>query len=164
MSNNLSNKATYGLLYTWAAAMNGLASSSSNPSAVQGICPAGWHVPSDNEWKQLEMFIGMSQSQADSNYYRGTTEGGKLKEEGTTHWNNPNTGANNIYGFIALPCGYRSYTSTFTTPGIIGDWWTTTENNSAYVWYRKLENDESKIYRYIQYKSYGLSVRCLRDN
>src|SRR6056297_3339950 len=55
----------YGALYTWAAAMNGAASSNDNPSGVQGVCPDGWHLPSDEEWKELEMELGMSQSEAD---------------------------------------------------------------------------------------------------
>ena len=48
---------TYGLLYTWAAAMNGASSSNSNPSNVRGVCPEGWHIPSDKEWKKLEKYF-----------------------------------------------------------------------------------------------------------
>ena len=73
-----SNAATYGALYTWAAAMNGSASSCSNPSGVQGVCPIGWHIPSDKEWQELEIYLGMSESQADSTGWRGTNEGSKL--------------------------------------------------------------------------------------
>ena len=98
---------TYGALYTWAAVMNGEASSNNNPSGVQGVCPDGWHLPSDTAWKELEMYLGMSQAQADGTFIRGTDEGGKMKETGTTHWNSPNTGATNSSGFTALPGGYR---------------------------------------------------------
>jgi uncharacterized protein (TIGR02145 family) len=67
------NKATYGALYTWAAAMNGAASVTTNPSGVQGVCPTGWHLPSDAEWTQLTDYLG------------GTgVAGGKLKESGQT--------------------------------------------------------------------------------
>jgi hypothetical protein len=72
--NNGSNCDVYGRLYTWDAAMS--------------ACPSGWHLPSDNEWKTLEMFLGMSQSEADDTGWRGSDEGGKLKETGTTHWAN----------------------------------------------------------------------------
>jgi hypothetical protein len=70
VDNNSANKADYGLLYTWAAAMNGASSSTSNPSGVQGVCPSGWHFPSDEEWKILEMTAGMSRSQADGTSFR----------------------------------------------------------------------------------------------
>ncbi len=106
-NNSTANRDTYGGLYTWAAAMNGAASSDANPSGVQGVCPDGWHLPSDAEWKELEMFLGMSQAEADDTGWRGTDEGGKLKEAGTTHWNSPNTGATNESGFTALPGGCR---------------------------------------------------------
>jgi uncharacterized protein (TIGR02145 family) len=101
------NYATYGVLYNWTAAMNGAESSDANPSGVQGICPDGWHLPSDAEWKQLEMYLGMSETDVNSTGWRGTVEGGKLKEAGTTHWADPNAGANNESGFTALPGGYR---------------------------------------------------------
>ncbi|HOR60830.1 MAG TPA: FISUMP domain-containing protein, partial [Bacteroidales bacterium] len=94
------NYATYGVLYNWTAAMAGAGSSNFNPSEVQGICPPGWHLPSDAEWQQLEMYLGMSETDANStNLLRGTDEGGKLKEAGTTHWADPNTGATNEVGY-----------------------------------------------------------------
>ncbi len=63
--NSTTNRDTYGGMYTWAAAMNGAGGSDSNPSGVQGVCPDGWHVPSDSELKELEMNLGMSQSDAE---------------------------------------------------------------------------------------------------
>ena len=78
--NSVANKDIYGGLYTWAAAMNGELSSEANPSGMQGVCPNGWHLPSDSEWKQLEMYLGMSQSEADSENYRGINEGGNVLE------------------------------------------------------------------------------------
>jgi uncharacterized protein (TIGR02145 family) len=95
----------YGALYNWAAAMNGTSSSNLNPSGVQGVCPDGWHLPSDSEWKELEMYLGMSQIEANKSGNRGTVEGGKLKSSGYTYWESPNTGATNSSGFTALPSG-----------------------------------------------------------
>ncbi|MCX6256869.1 MAG: hypothetical protein NTW49_03070 [Bacteroidia bacterium] len=164
-NNNISFKETFGLLYTWAAIMNGSASSAANPSDVQGICPAGWHVPSDAEWKQMEMFLGMSHSQADSTGWRGTTEGGKLKEAGTTHWTSPNTGAVNSSGFTALPGGirYEFDIDLFYYIDSLGYWWTTTGNNASGALVRHLRYNNAQAYRDYYEKTIGFSVRCLMD-
>src|SRR5574344_844768 len=103
------NYATYGVLYNWTAAMNGEASSTTNPSGIQGVCPAGWHLPSDAEWTELTDYLGGA-----------SVAGGKLKETGTTHWNSPNTGATNETGFTALPGCYRYGDGTFGYVGGFG--------------------------------------------
>ena len=107
---------TYGVLYNWSAAMNGAATSNTTPSDVQGVCPSGWHLPSDAEWKQLEMYLGMTRQQADEYGWRGTDEGGKMKHPGTEYWGSPNTGATNSSGFTALPGGI------FTIINFLQDW------------------------------------------
>jgi uncharacterized protein (TIGR02145 family) len=146
------NKATYGALYTWAAAMNGAASVTTNPSGVQGVCPTGWHLPSDAEWTQLTDYLG------------GTgVAGGKLKESGTTHWTSPNTGATNETGFTALPGGYRNCDGTFYVIGDYGLWWVSEELDSYSAYYRDMYYDTSYVSRYGDYKEVGFSVRCLRD-
>jgi uncharacterized protein (TIGR02145 family) len=104
---------TYGGLYTWAAAMNGATTSDTNPSNVQGVCPEGWHLPSDFEWKELEIHLGMSQADADSRGYRGIDVGGMLKEPGISYWESPNTGATNQSGFTAIPGGIRDENGNF---------------------------------------------------
>ena len=163
-NNNLSNGNTIGALYTWAAAMNGENSSSDNPSGIQGVCPVGWHIPSDTEWKELEMFLGMSQAVADLDSIRGTDEGGKLKEPGTINWISPNPGASHISGFNALPGGYRNYDSgNFFNLGFAAYFWTSTESSSNGAWYRVLSNDNSGVGHSHTYRDYGFSVRCLRD-
>src|SRR5574344_2484117 len=95
------NYNTYGVLYNWPAAMNGAASSTTNPSGVQGVCPDGWHLPSNAEWTELTDYLG--------GY---SVAGGKLKatgtiEAGTGLWYDRNTGATNETGFTGLPGGYR---------------------------------------------------------
>jgi uncharacterized protein (TIGR02145 family) len=161
--NSATNLDLYGALYTWAAAMNGAASSNANPSGIQGVCPDGWHLPSDSEWKQLEMYLGMSQSEADDIQYRGTTEGGEMKEAGTSHWNSPNTGADNSSGFTALPGGGRNVYGNYIGLGENADIWSSTENDSEQAWFRILHHNSSKVVRYDNFKYWGFSVRCIWD-
>ena len=150
-NNDVNNVATYGRLYNW----NAVADS-------RNIAPAGWHVPADAEWKQLEMYLGMSQVQADATGWRGTDEGGKLKEAGTTHWASPNTGASNESGFSALPGGSR-YSGGYIYMGSNTYLWSSTEYNSGYAWNRFLDCNHSEIYRSSNNKQLGFSVRCVRE-
>jgi len=151
-NNDPLNVATYGRLYNWYAVDDS-----------RNIAPEGWHVPSDAELKQLEMYLGMSQAEADAIGLRGTDEGGKLKEAGTTHWIAPNTGATNESGFTALPGGLRSYDGTFYSMGYLAYFWSSTEGSSNYAWSRYLSCYSSQVYRYDYSKPYGFSVRCVRD-
>jgi uncharacterized protein (TIGR02145 family) len=145
--------ATYGRLYNWLAV---------NDS--RNIAIAGWHVPTDEEWKELEMYLGMSQSQADDVGYRGSDEGGKMKETGTTHWNSPNEGATNESGFTALPGGYRTYgAGHFVTMGNLAYFWSSTEGNSNEAWFRVLDSGTPRVSRYSDNKCRGVSIRLVRD-
>ena len=159
--NILTHGYIYGALYTWPAAMYGSEGSDKNPSGVQGVCPDGWHLPSDSEWKQLEMFLGMSQEEADEEDWRGTTVGGKMKQEGTQHWGSPNTGATNESGFNAVPSGFRHGPGEFMSMGISARFWSASEN--GYGWMRGLDNNTSGVNR--SYSGYyrGYSVRCVKD-
>ena len=145
-----SNGDVYGRLYAW------------NEAALTA-CPDGWHLPTDDEWKTLEMYLGMTQSEADDEGNRGTDEGGKLKEAGTAHWNSPNTGATNLSGFTALPGGKRGYFGGFGYLGHDGYWWSATVIYSGSARSRYLHKDDAKVYRTSDYKTIGFSVRCLRD-
>ncbi len=158
----------YGALYTWAAAMGDNAiSSADNPSGVQGICPDGWHLPSDAEWKQLEMFLGMTESQANGTVWRGTNEGSKLAGNANLWYdgvlvNNTEFG---LSGFTALPGGHRSYyDGSSTNAGSYGMWWSSLESSSCSAYSRHLSYYNANVYRDINSaKSDGFSVRCLRD-
>ncbi|MCK4656545.1 MAG: fibrobacter succinogenes major paralogous domain-containing protein [candidate division Zixibacteria bacterium] len=145
--NNPANVSTYGRLYNWHAVDDS-----------RSIAPAGWHVPIDAEWKQLEMNLGMSAAEADATWWRGTDEGGKLKEAGTIHWNSPNTGATNESGFTALPGGYRA-ADAFDRMGIQARFWSSTVD----AWYRILSYYESQVSRNYSGRVCGFSVRCVRD-
>ncbi len=146
------NYDTYGVLYNWAAAMNGATSSNTNPSGVQGVCPAGWHLPSDVEWTELINYLGGE-----------AVAGGKLKETGITHWNSPNTDATNESGFKALPGGYRSSSGTFFNIGNTGGWWRSTQYDASSAWNHYLYNNKAEAERLFNLKAVGLSVRCVKD-
>jgi len=147
-------KYDYGALYNWY-----VVDTASNGS--KNVCPAGWHVPTDEEWKQLEIYLGMSQTDADTFGERGTIEGGKLKESGTLHWNSPNTAANNETGFTALPGGLRTnYCLGMSNFGI---WWSSTEATSSSVWTRSVIENSGKVRRNEDLKELGISVRCVKD-
>jgi uncharacterized protein (TIGR02145 family) len=136
-------------------------------SMIQGICPAGWHVPTDKEWKTLEMYLGMSLVEANKiEEWRGTDEGGKLKETWIKHWVWPNSGATNESGFTALPGGGRSYEGFSYWIQLEGRWWTATPyggtGNVKYV-YRGLEWGNPRIYRDLTDRGFAFSVRCLKN-
>jgi len=150
---NSANCDTYGRLYDWAAVMQGTSSSSINPSGVQGVCPEGWHVPSDAEWSQLTTYVS-------NNGYSGT-EGTALKA--TSGWNIGGNGTDN-FGFTALPGGYRSELGNFGGIGYYGGWWSATEELSTSAWNRSMTYNGNSVGRSgEQLKEFGFSVRCLRD-
>jgi len=159
-ANNNSNCNIYGRLYSWAEVMNSSSSSSTNPSNVQGICPEGWHLPSDNEWKQLEIFLGMSQAQADAQDYRGSNQGSQIKS--STGWISGN--GTNSSGFTALPGGTNPISDWSDAHiGRSGFWWTSTESSDTHAWYRRLWEGSSGINRYPAGKNSGYSIRCLKN-
>jgi len=156
-NNNDDNVAVYGRLYNWFAVND-----------ERGLCPDNWHVPSDDEFKSLEMYLGMSESEANGEGLRGTDEGGKLKEEGNEHWNSPNTGATNETDFTALPGGNRRY-ETYTNQEIFsglnryGFFWSSSEVYTVNAWYRVFSFDYSESNRYHLSKTNAFSIRCVED-
>ena len=135
---------------------------------IRGLCPTGWKIPSDNDWKSLEIHIGMSQTEVDGYGWRGTNQGGKLKSTRTEplshpRWENPNTGATDEFGFCSLPSGHRFSYGAIDYIGIRSFYWTSSENSSINSWSRHFLNFRSEIGRYMTLKEYGLSVRCIRE-
>ena len=126
------------------------------------ICPVGWHVPSDVEWCQMETYLDASINCATTGW-KGTNAGGKMKEVGTSHWANPNTGATNSSGFMCLPGGYRLPSGGFETLATGADFWTTSGSSSSTSWYRTLANNTALVYRNFGEKTYGFSGRCIND-
>jgi uncharacterized protein (TIGR02145 family) len=155
----------YGALYNWEAAMNGAGSSDYVPSGVQGVCPTGWHLPSDEEWKVMEMYLGMSREDADiADTDRGTDEAGKLKEAGTAHWLSPNVGATNETGFTALPASQVHPDGRHYTDNRVAFFWTSTKSvhwEGAYD--RWFHNYDQQISRDADDLTFGFAVRCIKD-
>ncbi len=153
------NCAVYGGLYQWAESVqyfNGATNTTVwNPTptvSIQGICPEGWHIPTDAEWTTLVSYLsGVN------------VAGGKMKEIGTTHWASPNTGATNASGFTALPAGYRYADGSFVVLGYLNNIWSVTEGSAVGAWVRYLEYNTAKANRDTNGKIIGLSVRCIND-
>jgi uncharacterized protein (TIGR02145 family) len=152
-SNTPANSATYGRLYNWYVVDNNEVTRIAS-NGGKNVCPAGWHVPSDDEWRTLTTFLG--------GY---GVAGDKLKETGTTHWITPNAGATNETGFTALPGGWRYsfITSSYNGIGKYGAWWSSTESYITSAWDRSLVCNDPVARYNSESKQSGHSVRCVRD-
>jgi uncharacterized protein (TIGR02145 family) len=151
----------YGGLYQWAEGVQYLNNATStanwNPvptGHVQGICPAGWHIPTMSERAALETFLGGF-----------LVAGGMMKETGTTHWATPNTGASNTSGFTSLPNGIASYQGGFLNLGVNGHMWTVSagQNPNTDVYYFGCTYIAGAMAGGQAYKTSGNAVRCLQD-
>jgi len=160
--NNDSAFATYGALYTWAAAMNGSESSDEFPGDVQGVCPDGWHLPGESEWKQLEYDLGMNELEIRDDGWRSWLEGGMLKQAGTSLWLEPNSEATNESGFTALPGGFRNVEGIFSDKSSFAAFWSATAYDGK-AWMRGLHAAKGSILRERYPVKTALSVRCVKD-
>lgn len=135
----------YGKLYNWYAVNDG-----------RGLCPTGWHVPTDAEWSTLSTYLG-----GDS------VAGGKMKtkgtiEAGTGYWRDPNTSASNESGFTGLPGGFRALDGAFTSLGFYGYFWTSAESGAGAL-FLLLHYVNATVGQSINDKKLGFSVRCVKD-
>jgi uncharacterized protein (TIGR02145 family) len=156
-NNEPANCATYGRLYDWVTAMALPDScvSSECPLLInakhRGICPSGWHIPSNAEWSTLISYVG-------------SNAGTKLKA--TSGWNSysgvPAAAGTDSYGFAALPGGFGGSDGDFNYVGNFGSWWNATENGAYYAYIWRMRYDED-VDSYVDYKDYLLSVRCVQD-
>ena len=171
---NNSNVCDHGYLYNWPAVMHGSRSSRRNPSGVQGICPDGWHVPSDAEWTELTDYVGSRSEYSccgNDNYIAkalSATKGWKTAKEEEWAWSNDtcmvgnDQYTNNSTGFSALPSGNH-----------IGEWycnfgshaffWSTTKSRENKVYYRDIGYEYVLMVRDEDFQFVGYSVRCVRD-
>jgi uncharacterized protein (TIGR02145 family) len=154
--NDSANGKIYGKLYNWYAVND-----------PRGLAPKGWHIATDDEWKELEMCLGMSQDEADKGNFRGTDEGSKLAGRSDL-WQYGDLIRNENFdnsGFLSVPGGYRYFESEFFGMGFYSYWWTATAdpNPSGPAWYRMLEFNNTQIQRANFTKVAGYSVRCVKD-
>jgi uncharacterized protein (TIGR02145 family) len=148
-SNTASYCDTYGRLYNWNTAMAGSASSNANPSGVQGVCPSGWHLPSNAEWIALTTAVG-------------TNPAPKLKAN-LALWNT-NTGTDE-FGFSALPGGSRNNSGSYIGRGSSGYWWSSTEGEASYAYSRSMDGSSADVFEsYVNKTTYLSSVRCVKDS
>jgi uncharacterized protein (TIGR02145 family) len=159
-NNNTVHCITYGGLYQWDEMM----AYTSTPG-VQGICPPGWHIPTDDEWKVLEGTVdsqyGVDDPVWNMSGWRGFDAGKNLKS--TSGWISGGNGTN-LYGFGALPGGSLYSDGLFYYLDSHGRWWSSNEGSVSGAWRRSLDHDKDVSYRSNFAKSYGRSVRCLKDN
>jgi uncharacterized protein (TIGR02145 family) len=142
----IGNYKTFGVLYNWIAAKN--------------ACPDGWHLPTDQEWEQLEIELGISPAQANIIGTRGAESGAKMKT--IKDWYKSGNGTNTS-GFSALPGGGRYGDGSFGNKDCNGYWWSASEYDGTFSWGRGLGYDHSEIYKGVNYKEDGFSVRCIKD-
>ena len=148
--NNSSYGSTYGMIYNWYTV------------ETTKLCPSGWHVPSDADFKILEIYLGMTQSEADNSGWRGTNQGTQLKF--TSTWTPP-TGTNSS-GFAGLGGGYRyGVDGSFNDMGVVSYWWSSSLHwdDTTKGLYRRLDSSEARVYREGVIKAGGKSVRCLKN-
>ncbi len=144
--NEISWKDIYGALYNWYAVIDS-----------RGLCPAGWHTPTNTEWTILSDYLGGI-----------SIAGGKMKstrKQPDTHprWTTPNTGATNESGFTGLPGGIRDIGGSCYEMGPSGYFWSSSEFSSFGAFYSYLSFDSSILFKTAYTKEIGRSVRCLRD-
>ena len=132
------NKTEYGKLYNWYAVND-----------PRGLAPAGYHIPTDEEWTTLTNYLGGE-----------TIAGAKMKS--TSGWENDGNGTNSS-AFAGLPGGYRFSNGYFNNVGANGYWWSSSENYTYGAWYRSLSYNDGNVSRSYSGKHFGFSVRCLRD-
>jgi uncharacterized protein (TIGR02145 family) len=138
--NQIQNKLIYGALYNWFVVGTGK------------ICPAGWHVPSDEEWTTLVAYLGGE-----------AVAGGKLKETTNAHWLTTSTTVTNSTGFTALPGGYRYYAGNFGSITWDGIWWTSTDGPATHGFIRGMNHGYITVGSINTYKKDGNSIRCIKN-
>jgi uncharacterized protein (TIGR02145 family) len=156
------NAEIYGRFYPWKIASKS--------------CPLGWHLPSDNEWKELEISLGMNPVLADSGGNRFSDVACKLKTADTIFWSSPNYCATNESGFSALPAGSMEFFLSkinYKGIGYSARFWSSTECGVVtdgdgqivdyFSWIRQLHYSNNAIARYAYGQSDAISVRCVKD-
>ena len=155
--NNSAYASTYGCLYNWHVV---------DPANPHDIAPSGWHVPTDDDWKELERTLGMSVSESNESDLRGTNEGSKLA--GSAYlWASGNLTSNVNFGasgFMARPGGYRNFENGYSLGKDLSTYfWSASSSSSVFMLTRALVYHKTGIYRMSYDKNYGFSVRLVKD-
>jgi uncharacterized protein (TIGR02145 family) len=157
-NNETANCEIYGGLYQWSEMMEYTTTQGS-----QGICPAGWHIPTDDEWKILEGTVDTQYPVGDPIWnntgYRGFDAGLNLKS--ISGWYSSGNGFD-LYGFYALPGGVCYPIGDFEDLGNNCNWWSSIGHSSGYAWLRSLRYDYDNSARHTNTKVCGYSIRCLK--
>lgn len=170
-NDDLNNRNTYGALYTWAAAMNGAASSPHTPSGVQGACPTGWNIPSSADWYMLENYLVLNGYNFDGTTVAPNRIGKALATTSGWLFSNLNSGSvgntdyptkRNATGFSALPGGMRFSAGSFLLVGKHAYWWTATEYDATDAYNRFTNSDYVHLANNNYSKVSGYSVRCVK--
>ena len=148
-----SNADIYGYLYNWYAVND-----------TRMIAPEGWHVPTDEDWKELEKYLGIHPNDLNNIGYRGENQGDMLKQSNNEYWKQEGSEGNNRSGFSALPAGFRDeFSGNFSDIKCNTVFWTSDEYDRNRAWVRYIKGQFPQIYRYYYPKNGGLSIRCVRD-
>ncbi|MBP5710374.1 MAG: fibronectin type III domain-containing protein, partial [Bacteroidales bacterium] len=164
--NDVNNKEFYGLLYSWKAVMGNSSSSANNPSGVQGICPTGWHVPSNAEWTELTDYVSSQNEYLCDNNYIAKALASKSAWIGdySTCTVGNDLSANDATGFNAIPAGFLSVNQWYNFD-IEVKYWSSTVDNGTMIHTRGLKNTSINMSNLSAGSStYALSVRCVKDN
>ncbi len=177
--NNTANCDAFGRLYSWDIVMAGASSSSSNPSGIKGICPPGWHVPSKAEWVELINYVDANGYPNEKDNIIGAGNALKSCWQVDSHlggdcdrYEYPRWSAHEThygldkFGFNALPGGERNRYGIYTyyRLGTMGNWWTTNEHSNLAAWRIRLHYGYGKVWDNYDGKSFGFSLRCVRDD
>lgn len=160
------NESTYGVLYTWAAAMNGASSSSANPSGVQGPCPNGWHIPSNAEWIELEEHLGMSSTVSSNTGFRGDGIGSEMAGNASlwTSGSLKNHADFGTSGLDLIPGGRIDPTDGDAADlGENAVYWSSTASNASFTHTRLVWYADDRISNATSSREVGMSIRCVKD-
>lgn len=135
-------------------------------NAQKNIAPAGWHIPSDEEWKELESTLGMSDEETNQTGWRGTNEANLLTSQYNQGWpaNDQDAGlyGSDYYGFNAKPANVRGHDGRTNTQNNSAWWWCKSSLNGDF-YYRSIDTYHQRIFRQVIYPAYGMSIRCVKD-
>lgn len=129
----------------------------------RNIAPEGWRIPTDEDWKTLEEYIGMEPSASNSTGWRGDAEGVLLASKNSLGWASGTLFGKDEVGFNAIPAGCRIHDGRRNITGEVAFWWSSTPQSADEAWYRYMDTNEDRVFRHHIYTKYGMSIRCVKE-